>query len=83
MIPGDRCNRLEYLPAVFRPQGVGQFVENQDPTPEEFESTDMHREKVVVGGSRIAVYIGPLPAGTYTFFGDFHPQLARGHIVVK
>lgn len=59
------------------------IVVNQDPTPEEFESTDMHREKVVVGGSKITVFIGPLPAGTYTFFGDFHPQLARGHIVVK
>lgn len=59
------------------------IVVNQDPTPEEFESTDMHREKIVVGGSKITVYIGPLPPGTYTFFGDFHPQLARGHIVVK
>lgn len=59
------------------------IVVNQDSSPEEFESTDMHREKVVVGGAKITVYIGPLPAGTYTFFGDFHPQLARGHIVVK
>ena len=59
------------------------IVVNNDPTPEEFESTDMHREKIVVGGSKITVYIGPLPPGTYTFFGDFHPQLARGHIVAK
>jgi len=59
------------------------IVVNRDPTPEEFESTDMHREKVVTGGGKITVYIGPLPAGTYTFFGDFHPQQARGHIVVK
>lgn len=59
------------------------IVVNRDPSPEEFESTDMHREKVVVGGSKITVYIGPLPPGTYTFFGDFHPQQARGHIVVK
>lgn len=59
------------------------IVVNQDSSPEEFESTDMHREKIVVGGATITVYIGPLPAGTYTFFGDFHPQLARGHIVVK
>lgn len=59
------------------------IVANQDSTPEEFESSDMHREKVVIGGAKITVFIGPLPAGTYTFFGDFHPQLARGHIVVK
>jgi len=58
-------------------------VKNLDPTPEEFESTDMHREKVVAGGQEITVYIGPLRPGRYEFFGDFHPDTARGHIVAK
>jgi plastocyanin len=57
-------------------------VKNLDPTPEEFESTEFHREKVVTGGSEIEVYVGPLPAGTYEFFADFHPT-SRGHLIVK
>ena len=58
-------------------------VKNLDTTPEEFESIDMHREKVVAGGQEIIVYIGPLRPGRYEFFGDFNPETARGHIVAK
>ena len=58
-------------------------VINQDPSAEEFESTDLHREKIVTGGARITVYVGPLAPGSYTFFGDFHPDTARGHIVAQ
>lgn len=57
-------------------------IKNLDPTPEEFESTDFHREKVVTGGGEIEVYVGPLPAGTYEFFADFHPT-TRGRLIVK
>jgi hypothetical protein len=59
------------------------IVKNADATAEEFESSDLNREKVVVGGGQIKVFIGPLPAGRYEFFGDFHPDTARGHIVVQ
>ena len=59
------------------------LVKNLDPTPEEFESTELHREKVVPGGQEITVYIGPLRAGRYEFFGDFNPETARGHIIAK
>jgi hypothetical protein len=66
---------------------AGQKIElqvvNQDPSAEEFESNDLHREKIVTGGGRIAVYVGPLSPGRYEFFGDFHPKTARGHIVAK
>src|SRR5215831_19881059 len=58
-------------------------VKNEDPTPEEFESTELRREKVVPGGKQITVYIGPLKPGRYEFFGDFNPKTARGHIVAK
>lgn len=58
-------------------------VKNLDATPEEFESIELHREKVVTGGQEITVYIGPLRPGRYEFFGDFNPQSARGHIVAK
>jgi hypothetical protein len=58
-------------------------VRNADPTPEEFESLELRREKVVPGGQEIVIYVGPLAPGSYEFFGDFHPQTARGHLVVK
>ena len=62
---------------------IALTVKNLDATPEEFESTELHREKVVTGGQEIIVYIGPLQPGRYEFFGDFNPQTARGHIVAK
>jgi Cupredoxin-like domain len=62
---------------------VALTVRNPDPTPEEFESTELRREKVVAGGQEITVYVGPLRPGRYEFFGDFNPKTARGHIVAK
>jgi hypothetical protein len=59
------------------------IVKNTDTTAEEFESSDLNREKVVAAGNQITVFIGPLSAGRYEFFGDFHPDTARGHIVVQ
>jgi plastocyanin len=64
-------------------QKITLTVKNLDPTAEEFESIELHREKVVGGGQEITVYIGPLRPGRYEFFGDFNPQTARGTIVVK
>ncbi len=58
-------------------------VVNQDKTPEEFESKDLHREKVVPGGGQISLTLGPLKPGRYEFFGEFNPKTARGHIVAK
>ena len=54
---------------------VTLIVKNLDATPEEFESTDLRREKVVSGGDEITVYIGPLRPGRYEFFGDEHGRL--------
>lgn len=57
-------------------------MRNEDSTASEFESIELHREKVVAPGREISVYVGPLPPGRYEFFDDFHPA-ARGHLVVK
>ena len=57
-------------------------VKNLDKAPSEFESTDLNREKVVVGGGTVTIYLGPLTPGSYEFFDDFNPT-ARGHIVAK
>jgi Cupredoxin-like domain len=53
-------------------------VVNQDPTPAEFESSDLRVEKIVVPGGRIVVMAGPLKPGSYKFFDDYHPDTAKG-----
>ncbi|HET6632336.1 MAG TPA: cupredoxin domain-containing protein [Rhodanobacteraceae bacterium] len=58
-------------------------VVNKDSTPEEFESNDFNREKIVMPNSSITIYVGPLDAGTYTFFGDFHQDTAQGTLVAE
>jgi len=58
-------------------------ITNLDATPEEFESTDFNREMVVLPNSSIVVYVGPLHAGSYGFFGDFHRQTAEGRLIAQ
>lgn len=62
---------------------VRLMVANQDATPEEFESYTLNREKVVGPGATVVVFVGPLKPGRYEFFGDFHPDTARGWLVVQ
>jgi hypothetical protein len=64
-------------------QKVKLLIENQDATPEEFESYELNREKVIPGKSKTVIFIGPLPPGTYPFFGEFYPKTAQGKVVVK
>ena len=64
-------------------QKIKLLVENQDTTPEEFESNELNREKIVVGKGTITVFLGPLDAGRYSFFGDFHQETAQGVLVVR
>lgn len=59
------------------------LVKNSDDTADEFESTDLNREKLVAPGQTITVFLGPLDPGTYHFFGDFHQATAQGVLVVK
>jgi hypothetical protein len=61
---------------------VKLVIRNQDASMAEFESSEFHREKVVLPGHEITVFVGPLDPGRYEFFDDFHPQ-DRGHLVVK
>ena len=64
-------------------QKVKLLVDNQDPTPEEFESYSLNREKIIPGNSKATIFIGPLKPGTYDFFGDFHQETAQGKIIVR
>jgi hypothetical protein len=61
---------------------VELVVSNRQTMPAEFESTSLHREKIVAPGGTISVYVGPLDPGRYEFFDDFNAQ-TRGFVVVK
>ena len=64
-------------------QKVTLTVKNLNPTPSEFESSDLNREKVVTGGNAITVFVGPLRPGSYEFFDDFSADTPHGHIIAK
>ena len=70
---------------VVVPSGVKikLVIENQDATPEEFESHDLNREKVIAGHSTATIFIGPLSPGRYAFIGEFHQATAKGVIVAQ
>ena len=64
-------------------QKIKLVIKNDGPGPEEFESSDLNREKIIKAGKTAEVFIGPLKPGTYKFIGEFHPKTAQGQIVAK
>lgn len=64
-------------------QKVRLVVKNEGPGPEEFESSTLNREKMILPGKSAEIFIGPLKPGTYDFYGEFHPRTARGRIVAR
>ncbi|MGC2166564.1 MAG: cupredoxin domain-containing protein [Gallionella sp.] len=79
-----RDHRFEPVELVV-PSGekIKLLISNHDATPEEFESHALNREKVVAGNGKITLYVGPLEAGRYPFFGEFNEATARGVIVAQ
>ena len=61
---------------------VKLIIYNRDQTPEEFDSFDLNREKVIFPEKKSVIFIGPLPSGRYEFFGEFNPNSAKGAIIV-
>jgi len=59
------------------------LVKNLDATPEEFESHDLKREKVIAGKASATINLGPLKPGSYKFVGEYHEKTAQGRIVAK
>ena len=58
-------------------------VTNSGDAAVEFESFELHRERVVQPGQTITVYIPALPPGTYPFFDDFSHGAVKGEIVSR
>lgn len=79
-----RDHRFE--PAELRvPAGqkVKLLVENKDATPEEFESHELNREKVIAPNSKATIYVGPLKPGRSPFMGEFNASTARGVLIAE
>lgn len=82
---------LEIRDHLFHPEEVRipadtkvkLVVYNRDSTPEEFESYELNREKVIMGGRKANIFIGPLAPGVYPFFGEFNPKTAQGRVIVE
>ena len=64
-------------------QRVKLIVDNQDATPEEFESHELDREKIIPGGKSAKILVGPLKPGRYPFVGEFHEDTAQGVLVAE
>jgi hypothetical protein len=64
-------------------QKIRLLIINEDPTPEEFESYELNREKVIPGNTRTVIFIGPLAPGEYPFFGEFYPRTAQGRVIAR
>ncbi len=76
----------KYAPELLSVKAGERFkvrITNEDPSSEEFESKSMIVEKFIGPKRSITVTLGPLKPGAYDFFGDLHPQTAKGQIVAK
>jgi plastocyanin len=60
---------------------IAIHVKNLNPIVSEFESGDLHFEKIVPAGSEAVVYVRPLKSGRYNFYDDFH-HATQGYLVV-
>jgi len=69
--------------AVPAGKRIKLVIDNQDATPEEFESKTLRVEKIVPGNSKGTVTVGPLKPGGYPFFGEFHEATAQGKLYAK
>ena len=58
-------------------------IHNAGPGPEEFESSELRKEKVLAEGASSFLIFQPLQAGSYRFFGEFHPETAQGRLVAR
>src|SRR6478672_5822465 len=94
-VPGAPAVAQEFNLAIrnhkFEPQEirvpagkrVSIYVSNEDASAEEFESPALKVEKIIPGKSKGLVRVGPLAPGRYEFFGEFHPNTAKGVVIAE
>jgi heme/copper-type cytochrome/quinol oxidase subunit 2 len=74
----------QFVPAeLHAPAGkpISIHVKNQNDIVSEFESSELHFEKIVPVGSEAVVYVHPLQPGRYNFYDDFH-HATQGYLIV-
>jgi heme/copper-type cytochrome/quinol oxidase subunit 2 len=87
----DSVFTIEMVKGLFQPPELvvpadhpfQVHVTNRDAAAIEFESFELHRERVVQPGETITVYVPALSAGRYPFFDDFHSETPHGAIIAK
>jgi plastocyanin len=62
-------------------KAIAIHVKNLNTIVSEFESSDLHFEKIVPVGSEAVVYVRALQPGRYNFYDDFHRD-TQGFLVV-
>jgi plastocyanin len=60
---------------------IAIHVKNLNPIVSEFESSELHFEKIVPAGAEVVVYVRPQQPGRYNFYDDFHHE-TQGFLVV-
>ena len=75
---------LFYPSRIYVPENspIQLIIHNLDPTPEEFDSFALNREKVIFPNRPTIIYLPKLASGEYGFIGEYHPDTARGSLVV-
>jgi len=68
---------------VHAPAGhaIEFHVKNLNDIVSEFESSDLHFEKIVPAGSEAVVHVRAQQPGRYNFYDDFHRQ-TQGYLIV-
>ncbi|WP_286978038.1 cupredoxin domain-containing protein [Pseudomonas sp.] len=56
---------------------------NQDTTTAEFISDDFKGGKLAKGGKTVNFFIGPLKAGTYSFYDEYHEAASNTQLIVQ
>jgi plastocyanin len=62
-------------------KAIAIHVKNLNSIVSEFESSDLHFEKIVPVGNEAVVYVRALQPGRYNFYDDFHHD-TQGFLVV-
>lgn len=75
-----------FYPEVLKAPANTKFklmLKNEGLAPEEFESDELKKEKVLAPGAESFLIFQPLKPGIYKFVGEFHPLTAQGRLVVE
>lgn len=75
-----------FTPAeIHVPAGKPVIIDlmNNDATAEEFDSDDLHTEKVVTAHHKVEIRIPAQQPGHYKFEGEYHDKTAQGVLIAE